>query len=165
MRKGTKISERSSRFYSLSKMNRVILLADDDKDDADIFQQALRTVDPTIGFFHSDSGAGIFDYLNDDKNARPNVVFLDLNMPEMNGWQCLAKIKNEKKFESIPVIIYTTSSNPREYEIAQDLEAHGLITKPTDPNVLKKVLAIVTSNLETKHLREAVKEAYLMTRE
>ena len=146
-------------------MGKVILLADDDKDDADIFQQALRTVDPSIGFFHVDTGAGIFEYLNDEKNARPSVVFLDLNMPEMNGWQCLARIKNEKQFESIPVIIYTTSSNPREYEIAQDLDAHGLITKPTDPNLLKKVLAIVTSNLETKHFREAVKEAYLMTRE
>ena len=86
-------------------------------------------------------------------------------MPEMNGWQCLAKLKNEKKFEAIPVIIYTTSSNPREYEIAQDLNAHGLITKPTDPKILKKVLRIVVTNLETKQLREAVKEAYLMTRE
>jgi CheY-like chemotaxis protein len=146
-------------------MSNVVLLADDDKDDADIFQQALRAVDPSIEFFHVDTGAGVFKYLSDEKNARPSVVFLDLNMPEVNGWQCLAKIKNEKKFESIPVIIYTTSSNPREYEIAQDLDAHGLITKPTDPKVLKKVLAIVTANLGTKRLREAVKEAYLMTRE
>jgi CheY-like chemotaxis protein len=146
-------------------MNKIILLADDDKDDADIFQQALRAVDPTIGFFHVDNGSAIFDYLNDERNTTPNVIFLDLNMPEMNGWQCLAKIKNEKKFESIPIIIYTTSSNPREYEIAQDLAAHGLITKPTDPKVLKKVLEIVTANLETNHLRESVKNAYLMTRE
>ena len=147
-------------------MGKIILLADDDKDDADIFQQALRTVDPINRIFpRRYMESGIFDYLNDEKNARPNVVFLDLNMPEMNGWQCLAKIKNEKQFESIPVIIYTTSSNPREYEIAQDLDAHGLITKPTDPKVLKKVLGIVTANLETKHFKEARKEAYLMTRE
>ena len=165
MHKVTKTSGLSSRFYSPSNMNQTILLADDDKDDADIFQQALRAVAPSIGFSHVDNGSGIFDYLNDEKNARPSVIFLDLNMPEMNGWQCLAKIKNEKKFESIPIIIYTTSSNPREYEIAQDLDAHGLITKPTDPKILKKVLGIVTAQLETKHLREAVKEAYLMTRE
>ena len=152
-------------FYFPSEMSKTILLADDDKDDADIFQQALRAVDPSIGFSHVDNGSALFAYLNDEKNVRPSVIFLDLNMPEMNGWQCLAKIKNEKKFESIPIIIYTTSSNPREYEIAQDLEAHGLITKPTDPKVLKKVLGIVTSSLDTKHLREAVKEAYLMTRE
>ena len=165
MHKVTKISGPSSRFCSPSKMYQTILLADDDKDDADIFQQALRAVAPTIGFSHVDNGSGIFDYLDNEKNARPAVIFLDLNMPEMNGWQCLAKIKNQKKFESIPIIIYTTSSNPREYEIAQDLNAHGLITKPTDPKILKKVLGIVTANLDTKHLREAVKEAYLMTRE
>lgn len=146
-------------------MSKVIVLADDDQDDADIFRQALLAVDASIGFFHVDTGARLFEFLNVEIETKVSAIFLDLNMPEMNGWQCLAKLKNEKKFESIPVIIYTTSSNPREYEIAQDLNAHGLITKPTDPKVLKKVLAIVIENLGTKHLREAVKEAYLMTRE
>jgi CheY-like chemotaxis protein len=146
-------------------MNKTILLADDDTDDADIFRQALRSIDPSVEFFHVDTGSGLFDFLNEEKNAKPSAIFLDLNMPEMNGWQCLAKLKNEKNFQAIPVIIYTTSSNPREYEIAQDLNAHGLITKPTDPKILKKVLGIVITNLETKHLREAVKEAYLLTRE
>jgi CheY-like chemotaxis protein len=146
-------------------MSKTILLADDDKDDADIFKEALHAVDPSVEFFHVDTGAGLFDFLHDKRNIRPNAIFLDLNMPEMNGWQCLAKLKNEKKFEAIPVIIYTTSSNPRENEIAQDLNAHGLITKPTDPKVLKKVLELVITNLETKQLREAVKKAYLMTRE
>ncbi|HEX6226830.1 MAG TPA: response regulator [Chryseolinea sp.] len=146
-------------------MSKRILLADDDSDDAEIFRQALRAVEPSVEFFHADSGFGLFDFLNDEKNPRLSAIFLDLNMPEMNGWQCLAKLKNEHQFESIPVIIYTTSSNPREYEIAKDLNAHGLITKPTDPKVLKKVLEIIVAKLETKHLRDAVKEAYLMTRE
>ena len=146
-------------------MSKTILLVDDDKDDADIFKEALYTVDASIEFFYVTTGFELFDFLNDENNVRPRAIFLDLNMPEMNGWQCLARLKNEKKFEAIPVIIYTTSSNPREYEIAQDLNAHGLITKPTDPKILKKVLEIVVTNLETKQLREAVKEAYLMTRE
>jgi CheY-like chemotaxis protein len=146
-------------------MARTILLADDDNDDAAIFAQALRQVDSSFDLIHVDTGLGIFEYLRDEKNTLPEAVFLDLNMPEMNGWQCLAKIKNEKKFDMIPVIIYTTSSNPREYEISQDLNAHGLVTKPSDPKLLKKVLDLIISNLGTKHLREAVKEAYLLTRE
>ncbi|HZB14340.1 MAG TPA: response regulator [Chryseolinea sp.] len=146
-------------------MSKAILLADDDKDDAEIFKEALYAVDRSVEFFHVDTGLALFDFLDDEKNVRPSAIFLDLNMPEMNGWQCLAKLKNEKRFEAIPVIIYTTSSNPRENEIAQDLNAHGLITKPTDPKVLKKVLEIVITNLETKQLREAVKKAHLMTRE
>jgi len=146
-------------------MAKKILLTDDDADDAEIFRQALRQVDPTIQFVHVDSGHIFFDYLHDEKNDKPDIIFLDLNMPEMNGWQCLAKIKNEKKFDEIPVIIYTTSSNPREYEIAQDLDAHGLVTKPSDPKVLKKILDIILSKLGTRQLRDAVKEAYLITRE
>jgi CheY-like chemotaxis protein len=99
-------------------MSKTILLADDDKDDADIFKEALYVVDPSIDFFHMNTGSELFDFLDDEKNVRPSAIFLDLNMPEMNGWQCLAKLKNEKRFEAIPVIIYTTSSNLREYEIA-----------------------------------------------
>jgi CheY-like chemotaxis protein len=142
-----------------------ILLTDDDNDDAEIFRQALRQLDPSILFVHVESGPEAFEYMHDDTNSLPDAIFLDLNMPEMNGWQCLAKIKNEKKFDAIPIIIYTTSSNPREYEIAQDLDAHGLITKPSDPKVLKKVLNIIISKLGTRQLRDAVKEAYLITRE
>jgi CheY-like chemotaxis protein len=152
-------------FYFQSKMTGTILLADDDNDDAEIFRQALLQVDSSVVFVHVDTGIGIFEYLHQDKNVSPDVIFLDLNMPEMNGWQCLARIKNEKKFDAIPVIIYTTSSNPREYEISQDLDAHGLVTKPSDQKVLKRVLELIIPALGTKGLREAVKEAYLITRE
>ena len=146
-------------------MRKTILLADDDNDDAEIFRQTLVQLDPSIKFAHADTGVGIFEYLHKEDSFRPDIIFLDLNMPEMNGWQCLARIKNEKRFEDIPIIIYTTSSNPREYEISQDLDAHALVIKPSDPKLLKKILDIILSKIGTKQLHDAVKEAYLLTRE
>jgi CheY-like chemotaxis protein len=95
----------------------------------------------------------------------PDVIFLDLNMPVMNGWQCLAKLKNSEAYKEIPVVMYTTSSNPRDYEIAIDLNAHGLITKPSKPKVLSKILNTVICSLGTIELRQSIKDAYLLTKE
>lgn len=146
-------------------MKKTILLADDDSDDAEIFKEALHNVDPTIVFNRFDTGAGVFGYLADARNARPDIIFLDLNMPEMNGWQCLAKLKNVKEYADIPVIIYTTSSNPRDFEIARDLNAHGLITKPSNSRVLESILTSIVRNMTTADFRQSVKDAYLISRD
>lgn len=144
-------------------MGKTVLLADDDADDAEIFQETLEEVDPSARLHRVESGAAILQYLKD--NMKPDIIFMDLNMPLMNGWQCLVKLKTTKGLEDIPVIIYTTSSNPRDYEIAQALNAHGLITKPTDHKVLKKVLQIIIPNLNTVQLKEAIKEAYAISKD
>lgn len=138
------------------------LLADDDVDDAEIFKEALEAVDPSIDFVRVETGADVFVKL---KDHRPDVIFLDLNMPEMSGWQCLAKLKNTIGLEDIPVIMYTTSSNPRDKEIATDLKAHGLITKPSSPRLLEKILSILISGLKEGKLREVLKDAYLISKE
>lgn len=144
-------------------MGKTVLLADDDADDAAFFQETLGEVDPAVKLYRAESGAAILEYLKDNA-VRPDIIFMDLNMPLMSGWQCLARLKNTKGLEDIPVVIYTTSSNPRDYEIAQDLNAHGLITKPTDPKILKKVLEIIISKLNTFQLKEAIKEAYIISK-
>lgn len=146
-------------------MEKTILLADDDYDDFDIFREALDASECKATLFRVEDGVGVFEFLADAANPRPHVIFLDLNMPVMNGWQCLAKLKNEAALESIPVIMYTTSSHYRDYEIANDLKAHGLITKPSNPRILTQVLKRIICTLGTDDLRQAVKDAYLITQE
>lgn len=143
---------------------KLILLADDDQEDAEIFKEALEDIDCNYTLVHAETGAGVFDLLQ-KQQLKPDLIFLDLNMPVMNGWQCLAKLKNSTLFASIPVIIYTTSNNPRDYQIAIDLQAHGLICKPSNPQTLSKVLNIVMCRLGTNELKQSLKDAYLLTRE
>jgi CheY-like chemotaxis protein len=138
------------------------LLADDDIDDAEIFEEALRAVDPTIKFYRAENGADVFVRL---ESMIPDLIFLDLNMPEMSGWQCLAKLKNTTGYDQIPVIMYTTSSNPRDKEIATDLKAHGLITKPSQPRLLENILLILIKGLKDGRLEEVLKDAYVISRE
>lgn len=143
---------------------RIILLADDDGDDAQIFSEALKETKCDTVFLRAETGAEVFDILGAGPTL-PDVIFLDLNMPVMNGWQCLAKLKNSERYSDIPVIMYTTSSNPRDLQIAIDLNAHGLITKPSIPSTLVKVLNIIVCSLGTPGIRQSLKDAYLLTKE
>lgn len=145
-------------------MMKRVLLADDDADDAEVFKEALEKVCDTADCTWVENGKKLFLYL-EKVSTLPEVIFLDVNMPEMNGWQCLAKLKNSSEYKSIPVIMYTTSSSPRDRQIAQDMNAHGLITKPSNHKVLEKILDLVVCNLGKEELIDALKDAYLIAKE
>lgn len=127
-------------------MSKLFLLADDDHDDAELFSEALNRVDPSITLHHVDNGTGVFEFLNDGRQT-PDLIFLDLNMPKMSGWQCLAQLKNNPDYKDIPVIMYTTSSHYRDAEIALDLGALGLVTKPSEFKILKTIISAIVNNI------------------
>jgi CheY-like chemotaxis protein len=120
--------------------SKFFLLADDDSDDAELFKEALNSVNSSVHFEHVDDGHGVFKFLSNVNNRKPDIIFLDLNMPAMSGWQCLSKLKNDIYFKDIPVIMYSTSSHQRDKEIALELGALGFLTKPSDYKSLQKML-------------------------
>lgn len=144
---------------------KTIVLADDDQDDADIFEEALLRSCSSTAFKRFEDGRQLLLYLDSIYPSLPDLIFLDLNMPEMNGWQCLAALKTNAKFKSVPVIMYTTSSNPRDKEIAIDLNAHGLIVKPSNPRVLERILSEIVCKLHSVELKQAITDAYLLSKE
>ena len=104
-------------------------MVDDDTDDQEIFALALAEVDNSISCVTAKSGIEALDRLN-ESNFRPDYIFLDLNMPRMNGKQCLKKIKDQASLSEIPVVIYSTSSERRDIEETKALGAAAFITKP-----------------------------------
>ena len=123
-----------------------ILLIDDDRDDAELFKEALSELDGSIGFEHyEDSKEGLRTLL-ERRNGLPDIIFLDINMPLVSGWQCLTEFKKSDHLKDIAVIMFTTSSQPRERELAKELGAEGFITKPSDYKTLKTMLASVIEN-------------------
>lgn len=137
-------------------MSKFFLLADDDRDDAELFGEALSSIDPPVTFEHVADGQAVFKFLSDESRKNPDVIFLDLNMPEMSGWQCLAKLKNDMYYREIPVIMYSTSTNPRDREIARELGAIGFVTKPTDFKLLTKILTEISKSSK-ENLRNALR--------
>ncbi len=91
----------------------IILIAEDDPDDQELITYAFSKVDPSLKLYIVNDGKEALDYLlHASDNVLPCVIVLDYNMPEMNGAQVLQQISPDKRFEKIPKVIFSTSSNP-----------------------------------------------------
>ncbi|HEV7349801.1 response regulator [Telluribacter sp.] len=106
-------------------------LIDDDPDDQEIFTLALSKVDPAISCVTADDGIDALQKLKKDESFVPEFIFLDLNMPRMNGKQCLAELVKIDRLEQTPIIIYSTSSEPRDVMETKELGASDFIVKPS----------------------------------
>lgn len=131
-----------------------ILVVDDDHDDLALFSEALMIVRPEAIFSMAENGTDAVQYLNTQDARRPAIIFLDINMPGMNGWSCISELKSSPVYNDIPVVIYTTSSTKADQEKASQLGALCFVSKMPDFKSLKKMLEIVVENLEknTVHL-------------
>lgn len=138
--------------------NKIFLLADDDSDDTEMFSEALAGIDKNIICHIVSDGREMFNLLSTLVDM-PDLIFLDVNMPVMNGWQCLKLLKEDERYNQIPVIIFSTSSHQRDMDIAADLGALCYFTKPNDFNELAQVLRVITSNLGPG-LRSAIKNMH-----
>ena len=73
----------------------------------------------------------------------PDLIFLDLNMPKMNGLEFLKAFKEISSFRNIPVVIYTTSSNPTDYNRTKEYGAVDYLIKPSNSKALYQKLILV----------------------
>lgn len=108
----------------------LIFVVDDDQDDLMLFQDAMNEIDPTIRIETAGNGVDALKKLNGELQEEPDYIFIDLNMPLMNGVQCLQEIKKNPAFTHIPVIIYSTSSYERDIMQTINNGAFHYIVKP-----------------------------------
>ena len=135
-----------------------ILLADDDIDDCEFFRGALDEFFLFTHFTAVHDGEQLMHLLTNETDELPQVIFLDLNMPRKNGFECLAAIKLNVKLNHLPIIMYSTSL---EQEVVNQLYrtgAHNFIRKPSDFSSFKKIirqaLTLITQGNVTQPLRE-----------
>jgi CheY-like chemotaxis protein len=95
-------------------MIKILFLVDDDQDDREIFQEALSKCNPSIELKFARDGFEALELLAKYEKS-PDVIFLDYNMPRMNGLECLKELKSKPKTKIIPTVMYTTSGD-REQE-------------------------------------------------
>lgn len=117
-----------------------VILADDDEDDREIFEEAIEEIDEQIEVVTLTHGKALMDYLSDAGNKLPEVLFLDINMPYKNGHECLMEIRNDPRLKSLCVIMYSTSDYSRDVKRAYKLGADGFIQKPSNHSALKGML-------------------------
>jgi CheY-like chemotaxis protein len=119
---------------------RHILLADDDKDDNLLFQDVLEELLLATRLVTVHNGELLMKLLNDEKEPLPDILFLDLNMPRKNGFECLSEIKRTEKLKRLPVIIFSTSYEPEIVNRLYKSGAQYYIRKPNYFNQFKEVI-------------------------
>ncbi len=107
---------------------KICLLVDDDPDDQEVFLTALSDVSSTVLCLIAPDGDRALEILN-DKETIPHYIFLDLNMPRMNGFEFLAAIKKNNVLKDIPVIVYSTTSHHTQIDRVKKLGATDFFTK------------------------------------
>lgn len=128
---------------------KVIFLIDDDMDDQEFFTEALKEVDPNIKCHIASSCDEGLELLNNSE-VLPDYIFLDLNMPKVDGKKCLLELKKNARVKEIPVIIYSTSSLKKDIDETKAMGAVHFLTKPAAfrelCNAIENVLSIKFSN-------------------
>jgi len=120
-----------------------VLLADDDDDDRLLFLDVLKELQTPVNLSVAANGEILMGMLNN--STLPDLVFLDLNMPLKNGFECLHEIRSEDRLQDLPVIIFSTSSQPSAIDQVYKAGAQLYIRKPNDFTQLKKVIDHVIS--------------------
>ena len=140
----------------------LITLADDDEDDRLFFKDAFEELKFNTIVNTVNNGRELLNFLNNPETILPNIVFLDLNMPILNGIECLKEIKLNDKFKDIVIAIYSTSSSDQDVEDTFVLGANIYIKKPSHFDNLKKILSnIITINWQY-HTSDLNKENFLL---
>ena len=125
-------------------MNKRVLLVDDDEEDCYIFRQVAHQVDKELEIDCVTSGAELLELLK--MKDPPDYIFLDLNMPGMHGLECLRHLTHKGALRNTPVIVYSTSSNPRHIQEAFDEGAANYIIKSPSISILKERFKEVFDN-------------------
>jgi len=135
-----------------------ILLAEDDQDDRDFFYNALKEIPIPTYLTTVNDGDQLMNYLYKNSEQLPDVLFLDLNMPRKNGFECLVEIKENEMLKDIPVVMFSTSY-PRDILYENDMinrllkiGAHDFFRKTENLAQLKEFIHQVIKSVVRKEV-------------
>ena len=114
-----------------------VLLADDDDDDYMVFSLAIEELPIAVILTRAPNGEVLMEILSE---KHPDILFLDLNMPCKDGRQCIREIRANPKFDSLPVIIYTSIKHMQDIELTYREGSNLYVVKPSNLSDLKNVL-------------------------
>lgn len=119
-------------------------------DDSIVIRRAYKNILPqilknNIEFFEAGDGTQAFDVLGEHKDI--NIIFLDVNMPNMTGTEFLATLRKNKEYNGIRVIMSTTEAEKGTVVKIMKLGANGYIVKPFNKDTVKKAIEGVVGRM------------------
>jgi CheY-like chemotaxis protein len=95
--------------------SRFIVLTDNDLDDRELFSEVVQEIHSNISLQVFEEGQQLIDMLSEPGMRLPDIIFLDLNMHKKGGRECLSEIRQREQLKQVPVVIYSTSANPKTF--------------------------------------------------
>jgi CheY-like chemotaxis protein len=140
-----------------------ILLCDDDSDDCYFFKEALEKLSHSTKLTVVHDGEQLMELLTNETNELPHVLFLDLNMPRKNGFECLTEIKLNKKLKQLPVIIISTSLDQEVVNLLHKNGAQYFIRKPSEFPQLLKVIQQALTLISKENISQPARVNFVLT--
>ncbi|MEP7164725.1 MAG: response regulator [Ferruginibacter sp.] len=125
---------------------KTVFLVDDDIDDQEIFSTALGRADRSVNCVFSSDGIDALEKIKNELGFIPDLIFIDLNMPRMNGKECLINIKKIERLKDVPVYMYSTSADTASIAANMELGAVDFIVKPSNIHDLTAILKKILQN-------------------
>lgn len=145
------------------KLNQLnILLADDDIDDCFFFKEALDELLLSTRIIAVHDGEQLMQLLKGEAYQLPHVLFLDINMPRKNGFECLAEIKLSRQLQMLPVIMFSTSFEQEVVSRLYKSGAHYFIRKPCEFAEFKKIIHHALSLIAPEQLTQPTREDFVL---
>ena len=141
-----------------------IFLADDDADDRAFFEDALKEVNVRTELTTASDGIELMATLDENVTVPPppHLIFLDLNMPRKNGYECLREIRQTGKLKDIPVVVFSTSDSASAIDTAYDLGANCYLRKPNSHELLIRSIETVLGLDLWRHNRQLPKQEFVI---
>ena len=150
----------------MSNKSLKIILADDDEADRLLFKDAFTELKLGITIETVNDGMELMDLLHvTETKDLPQILFLDINMPQKTGIDCLKEIRADKRFKDVTIAIYSTSSSEKDMDDTFLYGANVYIHKPNSFNELKKVLGKAIMNFKVYQDPPFKKENFILNAE
>ncbi len=127
--------------------NLTVLYVEDEENDALLMEMAFKSQGLQGGYRTVNNGQMAIDYLSGvgtfaqrDRYPFPGLVLLDLNLPEVHGFEVLKWIRAHSDFRELPVVVFSSSLREDDKTKAQELEANDFISKPNSPALLRNIV-------------------------
>jgi len=128
----------------------IVLFIDDDEEDLAFFSEAMSIIDPSIKRLTAPNGLAAIKLLESPDLIIPDFIFLDINMPIMNGMECLVKLKTMDRLKEVPIIMCSTSIYAEDQKECERLGANFYLVKPNTIIQLVSSLQFVFSRYQLK---------------
>jgi CheY-like chemotaxis protein len=121
----------------------IVLLVEDSDTDAALTEWRLKKSGYPITLARVRDGEECMEHLRDPDEPMPDIIFLDLNMPKMDGREVLGELMADKEFHRVPIVVMTSSDLGSDKEKAFALGANGYVVKPGDVQEYERMMRVV----------------------